>query len=303
MRMRPDAAGPSRALIAVLAIEIAVAAVAAATIVDLRAHSRGEQARGVNKWGFRGTARLRPLGRRVAIVGGSAAYGYGVDAEQSFGGYLKYFLALYAAKQRARPTVDAVNLAAVGDGAASYAATLREYAYLRPDAVCIYDGYAGLGFTGAGGARGRSGVFRAVGYFPIVGPFGGDAALAAPVLARVDPFLDDGATGDVSCSGGSRAYCAAMIDTAASAADRGLLVAIVTPPYVSARHAAQQASLAAAIRARFGVSGRVRYFDMGRTVDLASRAMSFDGVHLTARGNQTVADKLSTPLLAALEGR
>jgi len=192
----------------------------------------------------------------------------------------------------------------VGDGASSYVTTLRTYAYLRPDTVCIYDGYAGLGPSGADGVRHQSFVFRATGYFPVLGDVvAGRDTLAAPDFAIVDPMLRGDAQHDVTCQGESRAYCSAIADTVAWVVDRGLLAAVVTPPYLSRRHEVQQASLAAMLRTRFGGNPRVRYFNMGRVVDLADSKMSFDGVHLTALGNQTVGEELSTPLFAAMDAR
>jgi hypothetical protein len=293
-----------RVFAAVLVLEAAAALVAAATIVDLRMHWAGVEARAVNMWGFRGATRLEAVGRRVALVGGSAAFGYGVDVTKSMPHYLGYFLDRKSLKAPHPTRVDLVNLAAAGDGASSFVKTLRAYAYLKPDTVCIYDGYAGPALGGVDGVRHRSFVFRATGYFPVLGDVAaGRESLASPAFAIVDPMLRGDEPRDPTCEGASRSYCAAIADTVAWAVDRGLLAAVVTPPYVSRRHEAQQASLAAMLRTRFGGNPRVHYFNMGRVVDLADPRMSFDGVHLTARGNQTIAEELSTPLFAAMDPR
>src|SRR5437764_8931093 len=157
-----------RALTTVFALEAVIGLLTAATILDLDAHWRGVEERAVNMWGFRGETRLVVTGRRVALVGGSAAYGYGVDAPKAMPNYLGYYLNRGSSKGPHRVPVDLVNLAAAGDGPLSYVNTLRAYEYLQPDTVCIYDGYAGVGLTGAGGARHRSLVFRATGYLPIL---------------------------------------------------------------------------------------------------------------------------------------
>jgi hypothetical protein len=289
-----------RGVVGLLVAEAIVAAIAAATIVDLRAHSREELARGPNMWGFRGPARLKAIGTRVVVVGGSAAYGLGVDYDRSMPYYLGVSL------DRRNPSTDVVNLAAPGDGAASYIATLEKYAYLEPQAVCIYDGYSGLGTTGVNGARHASWLFRSVSYFPIL-----DDVIARrqpwddPAHAAVDPLLRDDAAGgeDVSCAAASRVQCAAIADTVAWAVARHMAVAVVTPPYISRRHEAQQASLTAALTERFRNQARVRVFNMGRTVDVHDRAQSFDGVHLTPLGNQIVGQNLVDPMFQLLRSR
>jgi hypothetical protein len=292
---------PRRTFVALVASEAIAALFAAVTIADLSAHARRERVRGPNMWGFRGPARLKAAGTRVALVGGSAAYGYGVDWDVS----IPYFLGqgLY----RRNPPTDVVNLAAVGDGAASYIATLQKYSYLRPNALCIYDAYAGLGVTGREGARNASLLFRSIGYFPIV-----DDVLArrhpwdAAERAVLDPLLRDDASGaapDVSCEAGSRAVCTAIGDTIAWALARQMVVAVVAPPYASRRHEVQQGSLARALAARFPGERRVRLIDMGRQVDVRDRKDSFDGLHLTPAGNELVSQNLIDPIYQLLKAR
>ena len=48
---------------------------------------------------------------------------------------------------------------------------------------------------------------------------------------------------------------------------------------------------------------RVRYFNLGREVDVRDRLASFDGVYLTARGNEMAAKQLATPLIDFVEPR
>lgn|SRR5262245_12740183 len=293
-----------RALTAVLTCEAVAMLLTAATVADLQAHWRGIEQRAVNMWGFRGPTHLDATGRRVALVGGSAAYGYGVDAVKAMPNYLGFYLDRLSLTGPRRVSIDLLNLAAAGDGPLSYVNTLRAYEYLKPDTLVIYDGYAGAGLTGDGGARHRSLVFRATGYFPILrDAAAGRETLAPADLAVVDPLLRADGRGDVTCDGGSRAYCAAIAETVAWAVARGILAVVVTPPYVSQRHELQQASLAALLQARFRDNARFRYINMGRLVDLADRRISFDGIHLTALGNQTVGDELSRVLLPAMEGR
>jgi hypothetical protein len=293
-----------RAIAVVIAVEALVAIVTAATIVDLRAHSARQTVRDVNMWGYRGLPRLRPVGLRVAVVGGSAAFGYGVDWEQSMPYYLGGDLDRLADRDRDRVAVDAINLAAVGGGAASYISTLETYAYLKPHTVCIYDGYSGLGISGADGGRRESTIFRATGYFPIV-----DDVLArreprmAANLAAIDPLLRDDASGDVSCGGGSRPYCTAIEASVTWVLAHGMTVAVVIPPYISRRHELQQTSLVEMLTRRFGDDRRVGYINLGRAFDLHDPALSPDGVHLSALGNQNVALALTAPVYKVLRQR
>ena len=290
-----------RRLAVILVVEALVALLTLAALADLRAHWQRGEVRDVNVWGYRGRPRLKPVGLRVAIVGGSAAYGYGVDWENAMPYYVDSAIERWGQRVPSPVKVDAVNLAALGDGAASYVHTLRTYEYLRPDIVCIYDGYSGMGTTGAFGARHASIVFRATGYFPILDDV---VARREPRMsadrAGVDPMLRDDATGDVTCGGGSRAYCEAIAGTVAWARAHGMSAAVVTPPYISRRHAAQQASLALMLAERFGGDRRFRYLNMGTKIDLRDRNLSFDGVHLTPRGNQTMAQELTPPLFEVL---
>src|SRR5205085_8294626 len=130
-----------------------------------------------------------------------------------------------------RPPVpaDVVNLAALGDGAASYVATLEDYAYLGADVICVYDGY---GDPRNASSRRESPVFKVIGYMPLLtrgeqGP---------PLGARgLWPGFDDraGDASELSCDRESAAYCETMIATVNWAVSHGASVVVVTPPYVS----------------------------------------------------------------------
>lgn len=294
-----------RAVVLVLAAELVAVLISAVLIFDMRAHAAVELADGPNPWGFRGTALFTAVGgARIAVVGGSAAYAYGVDWPHSFPYYLERGLNQGWRKKYPHSYTDVINLAAVGDGAASYMMTLQDYAYLKPDVVCIYDGYAGLGVTGASGARHASAVFTNTGYLPILGDvLARRSPWASPDRAVVDPLLRDGAVGDVSCDAGSRDVCSAIVDTVAWGRGRGMAVAVVTPPYISVRHEAQQASLAALLAERFRGDRRVHYINMGRQIDVRDRAQSPDGIHLTARGNQSLSENLVDAMFDVLSSR
>jgi len=309
-QMTPPPAGDSpapwsnRSAAWVLAAEATAVILAVLLILDIRAHAAVEQENGPNTRGYRGTVRLTPSGgARLAIVGGSAAYAPRVDWPHSWPYYLERDLNQAWRKGFPGSPTEVINLAAVGDGPGAYVTTLEDYAYLKPDAICIYDGYTGAS-PAAGGVRHRSVVFARTGYLPILGEvLAHRAPWDAADRALVDPQLRDDAVGDVSCAGGSRAQCDAIVETVAWVTAHGMNAAVVTPPYISMRHQTQQASLAALIGERFGSNRRVHYINLGRNVDVHDPAMSWDGVHLTARGNQVLADNLVDAMYEAIRAR
>jgi GDSL-like Lipase/Acylhydrolase family len=155
----------------------AVAAMALATVgtfggllaIDIRLHSKFERSAGVNVWGYRGpvAARKATGELRVAVLGGSTAYGYGVTADEAMPARLEQKLRArrVAASQ---PPVSVVNLAYNNEGVYSYAFTLRDYAYLDYDIVLMYQGYNDLGGKpNLQVYRHQSPVFRMTGYLPI----------------------------------------------------------------------------------------------------------------------------------------
>jgi hypothetical protein len=287
----------TRTVTRVLILEAVTALMTAVVMVDISAHARAQEGRGPNIWGYRGVARVKAPGpARVAVVGGSAAYSVGVDWLDSFPHNLTAALNQGWRKGFPGYYTDVINLAAVGDGAASYTTTLTDYAYLKPDIVCIYDGYDPVMASGAEGVRHASTIFKKTGYLPLLGA----AQWEAPGRAAVDPFLRDGAEGDVSCNGGSRAWCKAMLDTVEWALSRQLKVVVVTPPHFSKRHAERQASLVVALDERFGNNPRIRHVSVAEEVDLHDPAFSFDGVYLTPRGNQRAGERVVDTIFALL---
>jgi hypothetical protein len=295
-----------RAIVFALILEGVVFLGMAVVVADVRAHTRLEIQRGVNTRGFRGPLTIHkvPPEHRVAIVGGTAAYGYAVDWPQSLGADLqnrlrqewrKKYLPAYD------PTV--VNLAELGAGAGSYAATLRQYADLAPDVVCIYDGYAPVGGRIRKG-REQSVVFRKIEYLPILGDLMSGGSPWSMPADGVDPFLDDAKGGeDPSCARGSAAYCEAMVEVVDFAMKTDRPVVVVTPPYVSARHRRQQESLAAALTSRFGGNPRFSYVAIGASADVHDSTLSADGVNLNAAGYEAVADRIVDLVFDAIHQR
>ena len=85
------------------------------------------------------------------------------------------------------------------------------------------------------------------------------------------------------CAEPFRHYCDAVRAGIDEALRRGARVLVVSQPYVSDAHVAQQRHLVALLRARYGNEPRVAHLDLGTAIDLRDSALAFDGMHLTPR--------------------
>ena len=123
----------TKTILATQAIILAMLLVVAA---DLYAHKRVEHVGGANIWGYRGaTARARvPGDKRVLWVGGTRAFGYGVDAEGTISHALEWNLTGWT-----RKPVTVINAAAIGATAGDYDAIISEQLVVHPDVVVLYD--------------------------------------------------------------------------------------------------------------------------------------------------------------------
>jgi hypothetical protein len=144
-----------------------VVTVTALLAVDVYLHGRYEQSAGFNVWGYRGSSvgRKKSGEYRLVVLGGSAAYGYGVNADQAIPAVLEQQLRLRA--QSPRFTV--VNLGYNNEGVYSFNATLDDYAWLRYDLAVLYEGYNDLSYWRPNTQifRHDSPMFRLTGYMPI----------------------------------------------------------------------------------------------------------------------------------------
>lgn len=120
----------------------------------------------VNIWGYRGPiiGEKQANEWRLAVLGESTAFGYGVKWDEAFPAYIEERM---NAQDNGRH-VTVVNLAYNNEGAYSYTFTLRDYGYLHPDAVLIYSGYNDLGGANTSVFRHASPVFRMTGYLPLL---------------------------------------------------------------------------------------------------------------------------------------
>jgi lysophospholipase L1-like esterase len=135
---------------------------------DAFLHTRFQRTGGVNIWGYRGpVAHRKQAGEhRIAMLGGSSAFGYGVGWTEAIPARLES--KIRGAGERA----SVVNLAYNNEGAYSFRFTLADYLYLDYDLAILYEGYNDLmgdprkpNFSVF---RHESPVFRVTGYLPIL---------------------------------------------------------------------------------------------------------------------------------------
>jgi hypothetical protein len=288
----------SRALFVLFAAETAAFAFLAAALLDRHLHQR-DRNYGVNQWGYREEARgsKRPGEFRVALIGGSAAFEAGVPVGQTLAAQIFYDLRQAGAPSFQEYSV--VNLSEPRVGADSYVAVIRDYAYLDPDVLCIFDGYDALGGTPPHG-RSRSWVFRATGYLPMLPNLvlGRPAWMSDPDGGIADVLQDGGnMSDDASCAGASSPYCAAMMDAVRLGIQQGRAVLVVSPPLVSLRHAQQQLSLARVLARAFGQHPRFRFLNLGTAIEPCDPVQSSDGIHRTEVGNHMVGQQIATTVL------
>lgn len=100
-----------------------------------------------------------------------------------------------------------------------------------------------------------------------------------------------------------RRYVENMTKAVDEARRRGASVLVVTQPYVSDAHVRQQRALALAIAERSAQDGGVAYVNLGNAVDIRDRRIAYDGLHLVAEANQTIASHLVEPTLRLLNAR
>jgi hypothetical protein len=306
---------------------------------DVFAHARTQDVAGVNMWGYRGRpmSRKQPGEVRVAMLGGSTAFGWGLPASESIPAFLERRLNLAG-----RGRFSVVNLGAPGQGAYGFLFDLQDFEYLEYDVVCLYEGYNDVGPLTQRGLnnylrwRRESPVFRWTGYYPILpvvlrekaqvmvgGPAAGkpgqvvfNAGIARRTVAGAMSAVADATRGlgsesgalspvppnpaiDDQCIEKWRRYCGSVREAIDWALAHDKRVIFVTQPYVSDAHIEQQANVAAMLHARFGHDPRVRYLNLGRAIDLHNAAIAYDGLHLVAAGNDTIAAQLVEAVVAA----
>ena len=136
---------------------------------DLYVHRKAERSAGLNIWGYRGphVGKKQAGESRVVMLGGSTVFGYGVLWHQAIPALLQNELQAKLPLGETT-TVSVVNLGMNNDGAYSYPSTLRDFEYLQPDVVVLYEGYNDVTGTNRSIIRHHSPVFRVFGYYPLL---------------------------------------------------------------------------------------------------------------------------------------
>lgn len=290
---------------------------------------------GINFRGYRGptVGQKQPGEKRIAVVGGSNAWGFGLKVGQDFPGQLQQRFA-----ERSRtlggPPIQTLNLAYNGEGAYSFKYTLQDYDNLDYDVVLIYSGYDDLWRQNYFISRHRSTVFLWTGYLPLLPSLtmdkmgywgnrltkGYKPVVPTPLSANNTETAEQTSEsspkqmGSLTNSGQSNAgpaegtypaewqfYCQQIYETADLALRRGKRVLVVTEPYISDKHVQQQRALEGMLNKRFEGQANLRYLNLGRVVDLGDRSLCWDGMHLTVEGNRRIADALIQPVLELLQ--
>jgi hypothetical protein len=126
------------------------------------------------------------------------------------------------------------------------------------------------------------------------------AAIAESLGSTIGHVTGDPAMAEKSTpldTGTWRHYTDRVIDAVRFARGRSVNVIVVTQPYASDSHIAQQRALAHALDAGFRGDSGVQYVNLGTALDLHDRSIAYDGLHLVAKGNERVAALLVEPVL------
>ena len=308
--------------------------------VDVYLHHRHEMNAGLNIWGYRGPVLddKQDGERRIAVVGGSTAFGYGVTWPDAFPALLEQKLNDVS---QSGAMYTAANLAYNNEGAYSFKYTLRDYAYLDYDLAILYTGYNDLSNGGNRQVfRHESPIFTLTGYMPIFPlifsekammlRYGGDleaayigektvftpntgdrfSAAALETAVRVTKSLErqlgrltttdpmNSAVTTATCGLDWQAYCEQVKLAVGQILADGKRVLVVTQPYMNDGHVEQQSNLTAMLHRSYGGNGNVRHVNLGEVLSVEDLTLAWDGMHLTAAGNDVVATRLVDPVLS-----
>jgi hypothetical protein len=309
----------ARGIVAALAGEAVLIAVLLTVALDLQAHKRVERLGGVNIWAYRGPVMRRKAQNeiRVAVVGGTLAFGWGVAASEALAPSVRQLVALEIDKPgSALGPFTAVTLGAIGLAPGQYASWIDRFAYLRPDVICIVGDPRGH----RGGGRSllpdrESTLFLLFGYAPMLplvveekGRLLGSSLLKAVGSAATDadhavagllprPSSDD--EGRESAAGYARAFEAA----ARAALRTGAAVVIVAPPYESADDVRDHEALAGIVASRFAGERRVRFVDLGDAPDIYDEGVWLQDLTFSTAGHAKAAEYVTPAVLDLIAAR
>jgi lysophospholipase L1-like esterase len=308
--------------------------------VDLWLHKRYEKRWGLNVWGYRGgvVGRKRAGEFRLVVLGGSTALGFGLPAEQAFPAQLERLANDRGSGGRPVSVVN-LGYNAEGAYSFAYTLRDYDYlAYdaallytgvndVGPPNLRIFRHESGVfRLTGyyfmlpqvlrerALFIRYRGDLDAAVRgdritFTPNAGERTAAAALetAAKITRSIEAQLAQheargtaASAFDTGCGARWDFYCAAVARAVEDTLARGRPILVVSEPYVTRIQEEQQQALVGMLQRRFAQRAGFFHVDLGRAVDVSAPALSFDGVHLTPRGNSVIAAHLLGPLMAAM---
>jgi hypothetical protein len=301
-----------KTLVGALVVELVALAAFFTVALDVRAHARVERLGGVNVWGYRGPVmRTRQPGEiRIAVVGGSLAFGWGVAASETVAPSIRRLAAL-ALDVRGGPAivVTAVNLGAMGMPWQEYKTQIARFAYLQPDVLCVYldtDERPGGGRLPVA----DSGVTALTGYVPMLplvlqekaarlGVGGAVVAQTGRALGTVDRLL-------YRLLSVGPAAANRPLDEVIGAVSAGLTAApgvvVVLPPFSPLDPVARD-GLVERIRARYAGEMRVRVVDLENVPALADDGLRLDGHNFSVAGHERVAEEVAPSVLDLLRQR
>lgn len=116
----------------------------------------------------------------------------------------------------------------------------------------------------------------------------------------VDATVDEAATEGAPCGEWWAHYCGEMYESVKLALSQGKRVLIVTQPYITfkpdvmERHLDQRRHLNEFLHMKFGDDARIRFANLGDAVSVTDPSLCYDGMHLTAKGNERIAAALTS---------
>ena len=286
----------------VLVSELVVTAALLTVALDVQLHHKFASFGAVNMWGYRGPVMpaRKPPELRIAVVGGTFAYGWGVEAEHTLAGYLRQLVSV-ALNQAGQPPirVTAANLAGIDIRPADYTERIRRYAYLAPDLVCIEPDPPVENAPLRHGTPERSGVFALTGYMPALplvlaekgrvmgtGSLARATAGAGEALDTIDLALKVAAGEPFELNVD---YVDALAEAVTAALAVSKFVIVVMPPRRSALDRDALDEDAVELARRLSLEPRVRVVDLRSVPEMDDDALWLNRIALGAGGHAATA--------------
>jgi hypothetical protein len=321
-----------------LLVEAVAIATMLTTALDMYAHKRVEALGGVNYWGYRGPVadRRKQNEIRVAVVGGTRAFGWGASAGALVSEIRRQIMLTTDQRGGGLQPVVMINLGRLGALPDSYPAIIEHYSYLQPDYICLYDD---LGVRGAQPTEGTSGVFALTGYAPALPlvlrekgmvwrygdvkrgysrdrpPMNQEPAMShrmagavletvGQALGTTDRFVAGLAGGGGASAGTGRdSYAEAMMAAVEVAHRHAHGVVVVVSPSETAEQASSLAALEPLIQTALDSAPWFRFVDLGSEPGLFDPALRVDGWNYASAGIALSAGRIAPALLSLIATR